>query len=144
MKKRGRISAAALSIATPAPVEVVPRQRAPHDLIDEECEVWAAVVNNEPADWFSPSTVPLLAQYCRHVVQSRRIAELIEQATGHIDRKTRQPTLTVEDYDRLLKMQERESRAIASLATKMRIAQQSTTNHRGNKTPAAARKPWQG
>jgi hypothetical protein len=40
-------------------------------------------------------------------------------------------------------MQERESRAIAMLATKMRIAQQSTTNHRGNKRPSAARKPWE-
>jgi hypothetical protein len=38
-------------------------------------------------------------------------------------------------------MQERESRAIASLATKMRITQQATTNHRGNKIES--KKPWE-
>jgi hypothetical protein len=48
---------------------------------------------------------------------------------------------TVKSFDRLQKMQERESRAIASLATKMRVSQQSTTNHRGNKIEG--RKPWE-
>jgi hypothetical protein len=41
-------------------------------------------------------------------------------------------------------MQARESAAIAMLATKMRIAQQSMTNHRGNKKPTPARKLWEG
>lgn len=135
MAKRGRISAAALEIQA-RPIEVVERLRAPHDLNDEETEVWAAVVDSEPADWFSAATVPILAQYCRHVVQARRIAEMIEQATAD-------PELPLSAYDRLLKIQERESRAIASLATKMRITQQATTNHRGNKQKTAARKPWE-
>lgn len=136
MGNRGRQSAASMTVVS-SPIEVVPRQRAPHDLTDEETEVWASVVNTEAADWFSPSTVPLLAQYCRHVVSSRRIAELIEKATSD-------PELSIVDYNRLLKMQRSESEAIAMLATKMRIAQQSTTNHRGNKTSSAARKPWEG
>lgn len=136
MLKRGRKSAASLEISTVSAIETVPRQRPPHDLTDEEVEVWAAVVGAEAADWFSPSTVPLLAQYCRHVVQAKRIAELLEKATSD-------PSLSIEDYDRILKMQERESRAIATLATKMRIAQQSTTNHRGNRKPSQIRKPWE-
>lgn len=136
MQKRGRASAASLTISAVGPIEVVERQRPPHDLTDEEVEVWAAVVGAEPADWFSPSTVPLLAQYCRHVIHARRIAELIERATSD-------PELAVKDYDRLLKMQDRESRAIASLATKMRVSQQATTNHRGNKRPSAPKKPWE-
>lgn len=136
MNKRGRKSAASLEIAA-RPVEVVQRQRPPHDLNDEEVEVWASVVEAEPADWFSPSTVPLLAQYCRHVIQARRIAELIERATSD-------PGLSVKDYDRLLKIQQRESAIIRSLATTMRISQQATTNHRGNKKPTASKKPWEG
>ncbi len=136
-KKRGRKSAASLEITAVAPVELMERQYAPHDINDEETEVWVAVVEANPADWFNPSTRPLLSQYCRHVIQARRIAELIERATGD-------PTLSVTDYDRLLKMQERESRAISSLATKMRISQQATTNHRGNKKQSSAsRKPWE-
>lgn len=137
MKKRGRVSAAALETLPVSTIETIARQRPPHDLSDEEVEVWASVVNDQAADWFSPSTVPILAAYCRHVISSRRVAELIEKATGD-------PELTIQDYDRLLKMQERESRAIATIATKMRISQQSTTNHRGNKKPTAARKPWEG
>lgn len=134
-QKRGRKSADALAVA-PAPIEIVPRLPPPHDLTDEECEIWSAIVADLPADWFSPATVPLLAQYCRHVIHARRIAELIERAMGG-------PTVIVGEYDALLNMQVRESRAIATLATKMRIAQQSTTNWRGNKQATSARKPWQ-
>lgn len=138
MKQRGRVSAAASELVPiTAPLDRVERQGAPHDLTDEETEVWVAVVNAEAADWFSPSTVPLLAQYCRHVIHARRIAELLEKACSD-------PALSVVDYDRLLKMQERESRAITTLATKMRLCQQSTTNHRGNKKPGSAKKPWEG
>lgn len=134
MAKRGRPSTASLLVARP--VEVVDRQRPPHDLTDEEVEIWAAVVDNWPADWFSPATTPLLAQYCRHSVKARQIAELIEKSMGD-------PDLSLQDFDRLLKMQERESRAIASLATKMRISQQATTNHRGNQKTQAKRKLWE-
>src|SRR5947208_3360196 len=69
VRKRGRKSAESLAIIeAPAPIETVTRQQPPHDLSDEECEIWVAVANDMPADWFSPATVPLLAQYCRHVV----------------------------------------------------------------------------
>ncbi len=134
MKKPGRKSDAALQI--PAPVEVIPRQQAPHDLTAEETEVWLAVVNSLPADWLSPPAVPVLKQYCRHAIHAQRVAELIQC-------KTDDPDLPLDDYDQLLKMQERESRAIASLATKLRLTQQATTNHRGNKKPGATTgAPW--
>ena len=81
--------------------------------------------------------MPLLTQYCREVVQARRVAELIERATSD-------PELSIKDYDRLLKMQARQSATIRSLATTMRISQQATTNHRGNKKITSARKPWEG
>jgi hypothetical protein len=134
--KRGRKSAASMEFASVTALEVIERPACPHDLSDEESEVWFAIVNRLPADWFPIETHPILSQYCRHAVQARRISELIEKATGD-------PELSVTDYDRLLKMQERESRAIASLATKMRISQQATTNHRGNKKQVSPRKPWE-
>ena len=138
MKQRGRPSSAALALAPVSRIEKCERQRTPHDLNDEETEVWVAVVNDHPADWFSPSTVPILTAYCRHVIQARRVGELIEKGTSD-------PALSIKDYDRLLHMQQRESLTIATLATKMRISQQSTTNHRGNKTVSSApRKPWEG
>src|SRR3954468_15165080 len=136
MEKRGRQSAAALAVTMPAAVEIVNRQLPPDDLADDEAGVWMAVVNTFPADWFTPATAPVLAQYCRHVIHARRLGDWLQRATSD-------PDLSAKAYDRLLKMQERESRAIAALATKMRISQQATTNHRGNSTSAAPGKPWE-
>src|SRR5690348_12087018 len=100
MGKRGRKSAASLR-ATPPPVEIVERIKPPHDLHDDEVEIWSAMVSERPADWFSASSAPLLAQLCRHVIHAHRVAELIERAIAE---------LSVDDYDRLLRMQERETR----------------------------------
>ena len=137
MSKRGRKSLAALEAVYAKPVEAVERLKAPDDLVDEEVEVWAAVVDTMPADWFTPATVPLLKQYCRHSVQAKRIAEMIERATSD-------PELNIKDWDRLLKMQERESRMLSSLAVKMRISQSATRNDRGNRNTRPTRKPWEG
>ena len=125
------------------PVLAVEPLEAPPDLTKEETAIWWAVVNNKDADWFSPMTAPLLAQYCRHAVQARRIAELINHATSEIDPKTKIPTLTVKEYDRLLRMQQRESALLKSLATAMRISQQATINTRGNKIQIDRSKPWE-
>jgi hypothetical protein len=78
VRKRGRVSATDLAIVPMAPLGAVERLKPPHDLTDEETEIWVAVTNTEAADWFTPSTAPLLAQYCRHVISSRRVAEMIE------------------------------------------------------------------
>lgn len=133
MGTRGRASAAAVEIESIAAVTRLERPRAPHDLTDEEVEVWVDVVESLPADWFSPSTLPLLTQYCRHAVQARRLGQLIEKATGRKD-------LALPDYDRLLKMQQRESLALSTLATKMRISQQSTYDKSKKKPNQGAQK----
>ena len=73
-----------------------------------------------PADWFRPEQLPLLVRFCRHNVAADQIALLIEE--GERRMLTAEPEdfdLTVSTLDRLLKMQERESRAIATVATKM-------------------------
>lgn len=134
MTQRGRKSAAALAIAAPAPIESVPRPDAPYDLTDEQATEWWAVVNRMPADWFPRETHGMLAHYCRHVVSARRVAELIAAAE-------KAEVFDIEAYDRLLKMQEREGRAISSLATRMRISQQATYD-KSKKKPITV-KPWQ-
>jgi hypothetical protein len=135
MGNRGRPSSASILLEK-ARIESTERPRAPHDLNDEECEVWVKVISSQTPDWFTDGNLPLLVQYCRHCVQARHIAELIEKATG--DRK-----LSIRDRNRLLAMQDRETKTIIQLATKMRITQQSVTNHRGNKKTASS-KPWEG
>lgn len=133
MRTRGRQSAAALTVVKPL---VVRRPEAPSDLTDEQAHEWRSIVNRLPADWFPRETHPLLAQYCRHAVASRRIAQLI---SAH----EQSEAFNVEEYDRLLKMQEREGRAMSSLATRMRISQHASYDKK-RKKPAleTTPQPW--
>lgn len=135
MAKRGRVSSASLMVPAADVLIAIQRPDAPYDLTDEEATEWRAVVDRLPADWFPRETWPLLGQYCRHVVNARRIAQLIQQSL-------KQKKLDVGDYDKLLVMQEREGRAMSSLATRMRITQQSTYDPRRRKGSQVA-KPWE-
>ena len=77
-----------------------------------------------------------LVQYCRHVVTARRIHQLIEalQTDAELDFKA---------WHDALKMQQRESGVLASLATKMRISQQSTYDKSRKKGESGTAKPWE-
>ena len=134
MVQRGRVSEAALATRAET-IERSPRIPPPHDLNDEETEVYVSIINSEQADWFSPSTIPLLAQYCRHVIQPRRIAEMLEKVTAP-------KNFDVKMYSKLLSLQSRQSIILAVLATKMRISQQSTLNQNGVKKANHQRRPW--
>lgn len=116
---RGRKSADALSVVPASSVvSIVRRPEPPDELTPEEAEEWRAVVNSLAADWFRRETHALLVLYCRHVVNARCVAQLIQTI------KSKDP-VDIDGYDRLLKMQERESRALSSLATRMRTSQHS-------------------
>lgn len=113
------------------------RPEPPVELSDEQATEWRQVVNRLPAEWFPRETWGLLAQYCRHVVAARRVAQLISNLeAGDGD-------LNVVEYDRLLKMQEREGRALSSLATRMRLSQHSTYDKKKKKPIESMQKPWQ-
>lgn len=131
---RGRQSAASLTVVAQG-VEVIPRANPPDELTDEQAHEWRSVVNRLPAEWFPRETHGMLAQYCRHVVAARRVAQLISAAEA-------EESLDIENYDRLLKMQEREGRALSSLATRMRISQQTTYDPK-KKKPTSAKRPWE-
>ena len=135
MGARGRKSTASMSVVQPDGVTAVHRPKPQDGLTDEQAGIWRIVVNRLPADWFPGATHDMLAQYCRHVVSSRRVADLIEIMTA-------EKVFAVEDYDRLLKMQEREGRAISALATRMRLSQQSSV-HKDRKKGTLTRLPHQ-
>lgn len=137
-----RKSAAALSVVAPLPGQKRPEP--PEELTKDEAVEWRAVVDRLPADWFPRESHQLLVQYCRHVVKARVIAGLIADFEAEW-------TATDEGlhrFDKLTMMAEREGRAISSLATRMRLSQQSRyahkTAHAKAADPNAARKPWQG
>lgn len=136
MLQRGRKSSAALAVISSGGIETIRRPEPPDELTDEQAEEWRAVVNRLSAEWFPRETHGMLAQYCRHVVAARRVAQLVALAE-------RENEFDVREYERLLRMQEREGRAISSLATRMRISQQATVRAERARKPSQARKPWQ-
>ncbi len=141
MGTRGRVSAASMEVGAVKSVEKVQRPDAPYDLTDEQTEEWWAVVNRLPADWFPRETHGILSQYCRHVVTARRVAQLVRAAESATDEDGK-PVLDLSEYDQLLKMQEREGRALSSLATRLRITQQATMSEKARK-PSQAKRPWE-
>lgn len=135
MGTRGPKSSASMALVQGNPIEAVRRPIPPDELSDEQSDEWQSVVDRLPADWFPRETHGLLTQYCRHIVAARRVAQLIAD-------HEKSDEFDVEVYDRLLKMQEREGRAISSLATRMRLSQQTTYDPKKRK-PKAAAKPWE-
>jgi hypothetical protein len=154
MGDRGRTPASELAVIGTNGIESVRRPEPPSDLTAEQQSEWRAVVNRLPADWFPRETLPLLAQYCRHVVSAGRIAQMIQHMDEGLAAMTVNATHPASDegddnaefsldaYDKLLKMQEREGRAMSSLATRMRLTQQSTFD-KERKKGKAGKKPWQ-
>ena len=135
MDQRGRKSAASLAVVGAGAIDAVSRPEAPHDLTKEQAAEWREIVDRMPAEWFPRETHGLLAQYCRHLVAARRVGQLVAMAEAADD-------FDVDEYDKLLKMQEREGRAISSLATRMRLTQQ-TTYDKSKKKPAVSKRPWE-
>jgi len=116
MKQRGRKSSQELHSGA---LMLVRRPDAPLDLTPEETDEWRAIVEAMPADWFPRETWPLLAQYCRHTVSARRFAQLMDAEMAKTD-------IDLAGLDKLAQMQARETTALKSMASAMRLAQQSS------------------
>lgn len=136
-----RKSAAALAVASVAGPLEIKRLAAPAHISEAERAIWLEVVNDQPADAFTPTHSPLLELYCRHIVQARILADEL----GNFDRAWMADDEGLKRYDRLLAMAEREGRAASSLATRLRITRQAIDQQ----TVARAmvkdvkRKPWE-
>lgn len=136
-----RKSAASLEVARPAPGVSV-RLQAPLHISEAEASVWAQAVNDQPADAFTDVHAPLLELYCRHIVQSRILADEL----AHFERAWLADDEGLKRYDRLLAMSEREGRAASSLATRLRITRQALDHATvARKVVAMPRstKPWE-
>lgn len=141
MQQRGKKSAASLAIS--APTGLRERLSAPVHLSDAEIAVWVDLVNDQPAEAFTPTHVPLLEAYCRHVVRGRVLAGEIDAFEADWMRDSE----GLKRYDKLLKMAEREARAASSLATRLRITRHSQVHKevagRAQASVARTRKPWE-
>jgi hypothetical protein len=137
VKQRGRKSAEAQSVV----VALVPgvRPDPPSELSPEQAKTWRATVNQMPADWFAGCSGVLLRQLCQHVSYSRWLAAELA-AVRTLEGKG------IDRFDKLSRMHLRESKAISSLMTKLRLTPQSKYSARAAATAAKSaptRKPWE-
>jgi hypothetical protein len=139
MGQRGRTSSAALSVV--AGTDIDGRPQAPSDLTPFQRGVWDRTVANEAADVFRTAALQqLLKEYCRHVETADRLSKQVDRATGEGS------NLSYQDIDCLLRMRDRETKALADKATKLRLTNQSRYTPGAASTAskkASERKPWQ-
>ncbi len=113
----------------------VERPKPPAELTQAQATEWNAIVSRLPPDWFPRESHGLLMQYVRRHATAQRVAAMVDECErGGIDE--------LRHYDRLLRMQDRETKALMALATKLRITQQSTISKKRQK-PVEVKKPWQ-
>ena len=127
-------------VAERAAVSVMERPKAPLDLTPAQSDEWVAIVNVLPADWFSPENYPLLSQYCRHIVNARHTAQLIDQECSS-------PEMDVRQYLELLGAQHKQTSALKALAASMRLAQQAKHDTQksavAQKRVGTVKRPWE-
>lgn len=138
MKQRGRESLTKLATVTQLPSRML---EAPDELTTAQAAVWRGVVATKPADWFDAGSMPLLAAYCRVVVESERLSQLVDAMS----------TEWLKDdeglcrYKELRKLQSMAAADVVRLARQMRLSQQSrydtqkaaTANRKGGGS-----RPW--
>ena len=110
---------------------------APDGLTEDQAQVWRETVGARSADFFGEDAVPLLEEYCRVVVMCRLLAIQIEAGIAGGD---------AAELKTLLDMRDKESRRMTSLATKLRITNQSRYTPQAAATAAkrgAGGKVWQ-
>ena len=131
-----RKSASALEVV---PVTALPsRIEPPSDLTSAQADVWRAVVSTKPVDWFQADTAPILAEYCRAKVMCDLLAAQIEGAMAGGE---------AGEVKALLDMRDKESRRLTSIATKLRLTNQSRYTpqaaNTANKRTGSGLRPWQ-
>lgn len=134
MTQRGRKRPGTLTVPADAQVVREDRPEPPLDLTPEQSDEWTAIVEALPANWFKRESFPLLSQLCRHVVEARRIAQLI-------DHECSRDETDITEYERLLKMQQRESTVIKAMSASLRVSPQSTLDAEKGMRRKAKREP---
>lgn len=138
MEGRGRKSAASLSVISGG---VIQRIEPPAGLTDSQAGLWRSIMATKPACWWTADNAPLLAEYVRAVDMGNLLAFQIEALLAGGD-----PVETAAHLKCLLDMRDKESRRAMSLATKMRLSQQSSYTDKSADTAkrrsGGAVKPW--
>ena len=141
MNQRGRKSAA--SLLTNVDGALDGRPEPPTDLTPMQTEIWRKVVENEASTFFNTAALQaLLKEFCRHVSSAHYLSRQVE----NLEVRDFNPD-NLKLYDKFLSMRERETKAMADKATKLRLTNQSryTPQAAATATKNASQnaKPWE-
>lgn len=116
----------------------------PAALNDRQAEIWREVVASEAKGFFgSAVTRSMLAEYCRH----RESAESVSGVLSTFNPEWLKSEDGVKRYSKLSTIREKENRAAVSIATKLRLTNQSriypqTAARTARNAPTGITFPW--
>jgi len=116
----------------------------PAELTERQAEIWRATVASEHAAFFDTAALrALLTDYCRH----RESAEKVSIVIDGFQAEWLKSAEGAKRYQGLLRMRELETRAAVTMATKLRLTNQSRYNALSAATAARntakGAKPWE-
>jgi hypothetical protein len=113
-----RKSAAAMAVVTHT---VDHRPPPPDELTAAQAETWKRIVARMPNDWFPAETHPALTALVRHIDTAGQLAKAVDQfGLAWISDEG-----GIERLDSLLRLREREHRAIITISRSLRLTLQS-------------------
>jgi hypothetical protein len=144
MMQRGQKSAAKLSVLRNDRVDTRPQP--PPDLPPWQRDLWLRVVRTEhPSAFATASSQEQLKLYLRHAEAAHLLAKQIEI----VQRGDLSDGSVLSDYDRLLRMRDRETKGLSNLARALRLCNQSRYSEvtAANKAKQVAadveKRPWE-
>jgi hypothetical protein len=121
--QRGRRPAAAKAVVIHGGFGTRPEP--PEDLTEKQAAIWRLIVSSEDANFFNTGALRgLLADYCRR----RDAAEGVSQIINTFKPEWLKNSEGAKRYKDLLQMRDMEVRGATSLATKLRLTNQSRYN----------------
>lgn len=115
MIQRGRKSAEGLTVVPFSPARAI--FEPPADLSATEAEIFRSVVAGAPNNWFNSDSLPLLVEYSRAWDACNKLSAILNGGLEQI--------ALAGGLKDLLGMREKQARLMVTLATKMRLTQQS-------------------
>jgi len=132
MPRRSSASLALVPASQPIPFAPVPV-----GLSEAEAVLWRETVESKPAEWFGADSWPVLKEYVRAAVMCDTLAKVVADTVRGGD---------TEEIKAVLDMRDKEAKRATSLATKLRLTQQSRYTPQAAATAdkrGSGRRPWQ-
>ena len=136
-------------VASPdGPIIRSKRERPPTDLTPPQQKIWRELVAAVDRDWFG-DTRPLLTELCAHIDYARMLAGGIEEVRARLvglPLGSKEERVMSRQLASLLRSHGKQSAAIASLSTKLRLTPQARQSARRADQVRARTgpRPWEG